>query len=335
MVEFEIWHDTENGTSCRANGSRKGDGVYQKMRSLGWNYSGRRGVFVIPASYGKKANTGKINFTVQQLRAAGYTVADPEIDNDGALSVAEQEQDRAARADQRAERRAELAKRRQTESDAAWTESRRITSGYGGEPVKLDHHSGGRHQRDLERAHNLLGKSVGLQEAADHHRRRGAAAAAQTGLRYSVQSIRERLEKIAAEQRGRLRDLAKAESAADPEWIEALREAIADGQEQETYWGAELRKAQAAGAHIWSRDDFAPGDFVVYSGQILEVVRVNPKSVSVPYPPLQHTSAVVFAAEGLWNTTVKYPGVKGRKTRAEVIALCREAGRPLPEGVTE
>ena len=53
--------------------------------------------------------------------------------------------------------------------------------------------------------------------------------------------------------------------------------------EQLTHWRAVVSRAEAEGLKVWSRDDFVPGDFIEYRSVWHEVLRVNRRSVTVPY----------------------------------------------------
>lgn len=57
----------------------------------------------------------------------------------------------------------------------------------------------------------------------------------------------------------------------------------AELDEQLEHWRAVVSRAEAEGFKVWSREDFARGDFIKYLGAWYEVLRVNRRSVTVPY----------------------------------------------------
>lgn len=82
-----------------------------------------------------------------------------------------------------------------------------------------------------------------------------------------------------------------------------------------------VARAEAAGFKVWSARDFVPGDFVLYAGVWYEVLRVNPRSVTVPHPVGGAAQDVVRVIPGIpvrtW--TVGYrDGIADRRGAEEI-----------------
>lgn len=91
---------------------------------------------------------------------------------------------------------------------------------------------------------------------------------------------------------------------------------------QITYWrGIVARALRCPGAKVWSRRDFVRGDFVGYRGTWYEVLRVNPRSLTVPRVPPGGApgNAVRQSCEspGSW-TLGYYCGITGHMRADEV-----------------
>ena len=124
-----------------------------------------------------------------------------------------------------------------------------------------------------------------------------------------------RIDKLEAARRRVMRSLSRctpgSELAAD------LSRQSAELDEQLVHWRAVVVQAEAAGLKIWSADDFSRGDFVQYRGTWYEVLRVNRRSVTVPY-----------GNDPTWTWTISYhDGIAGRMS-AEEMAARRQDQRP-------
>ena len=114
------------------------------------------------------------------------------------------------------------------------------------------------------------------------------------------------------------------------EWRERLlvrREEIAGELE---YWREHVASRQAEGVKIWSKADFAKGDYVHFRRKWYEVLRVNAKSVTIP--AMINGGRIVSAATNAmsWTDTVPYHEVSGRKSAEEMayrISLPPKAAR--------
>jgi hypothetical protein len=258
----------------------------------------------------KQAVTWKLDRVAENLRAAGFEVS-IEITEDAPRPFAEVEAERNARATERAERRTELAAKRQAEADAAYKASRYITGSYPmGQPILVGHHSQRRHERDLERAHNLMGKSVQLDKTAAYHAGRAETAAHQQEHRENIPTTLRRIERLEAAERRMVRSLDRATAE---EWRSAIAADLTETREELEYWRGHVAAAEAAGVKIWGPADFTKGDFVQISSQgWYEVKRVNPKTIAV------------VTAPG-WHDKTDYTKVRGRMSAEEMAAKRAEA----------
>jgi hypothetical protein len=81
---------------------------------------------------------------------------------------------------------------------------------------------------------------------------------------------------------------------------------------------------------VWTRADFAKGDFAQWQGRTwFEVLRVNPKSVSIPALIAGACVPVLRQADThlTWTDTLAYDKVTGRKSAAEMAGVMAEAER--------
>lgn len=68
------------------------------------------------------------------------------------------------------ERYQELVIKSENASDTAYEQSHRISEMIPfGQPILVGHHSEGRHRRDIDRIHNLMGKSIELKEKSEYY----------------------------------------------------------------------------------------------------------------------------------------------------------------------
>lgn len=92
------------------------------------------------------------------------------------------------------------AAKRQEADDRANSNNIKTVIGMGGEPVKIGHHSEGRHRRLLERADNDMRKSYEASQSAREYDRRAEAAASNTAVSSddpeALVKLREKAEKL-------------------------------------------------------------------------------------------------------------------------------------------
>jgi len=112
-----------------------------------------------------------------------------------------------------------------------------------------------------------------------------------------------RIDKLEAARRRVLRSLARCMPVSG--LAEDLSGQRAELDEQLAHWRAVVDQAEAQGLKVWSAEDFTRGDYVEYRGAWYEVLRVNRRSVTVPY-----------AGTGpAWTWTIRYhDGITGRRT---------------------
>lgn len=112
-----------------------------------------------------------------------------------------------------------------------------------------------------------------------------------------------RIDKLEAARRRVARSLARCRPAS--ELARDLSGQIGELDEQLAHWRTVVRQAEANGLKIWSAEDFMRGDFVEYRGVWHEVLRVNRRSVTVPYA----------GGDPSWTWTIGYhDGITGRRS---------------------
>lgn len=341
MASITIRHTHADGTLIE--GSSKGDGVLEVLRGLrdNWRYFPSIRQIGLGQSRDKSANTYRIKRAAEALEAAGHVVT-VEVDETQRRTFAEAEAERYERAEDRAERYEGYASNAAARSDAAYQAAHRIADGIPmGQPILVGHHSERRHRRDIERMHSGMRRSIAEEAKAEHYAERAETAERYQARRESVPTTLRRIEKLEAELRGVNRNLAgRIDYVSDGAGGYALKRVMpsegrkarleqmaADLQEQIDYWRGHIAKAEAEGVKIWSKADFAKGDFVQTEFGYYEVLRVNAKSVTIP--ALISDGPVVTKANSrlTWTDTMPYDKVKGRKSAEEMAAILAEADR--------
>lgn len=315
-MSIEIIHTPAEGTLV--HGTTRGDGTNTILKAAGFRWFRTLGLWGLTGSRDRQPNHYKINRAAEALRAAGHTV---EINIDSShRPTAEAEADRAERQADRAEALAAKADRRHQNADAAWDAERRAVQALppGGEPIKIGHHSESRHRRGIERAHKATGRALDATRAAEQADQRAQAAAQTTARRHNPITVKNRIDKLEAEQRADQRTLdghrRVVARTADHEYVDefppatgAHRERVvarmAQRGDEIAYWQGVFAELQAAGlASTHSRDTIAKGDHIKYRGHWYEVVRVNAKSVSIHL----HERAT-------WTDTIGYHEITGHR----------------------
>ena len=260
----------------------------------------------MPQSRDRRAKAWLIDTTADQLRAAGFTVT-VDVD-DQARPTTEVVADQDARQADRVAALQAKAQRRHQSAEAAHTRMERAHAALppGGEPIKVGHHSEGRHRRAIDKAFDALGKSVTADQEAREAERRAEVAAVTTAHRHNPGVIARRLDTLRA-------DLRKAERARDghtrtlfvsaqtgQKHVETTEPAtgrhreqvldrIAELTDQIGYWQSELDDAQKNGTVLYDRTMIRVGDAVCLGGNDWRrVVKVNPKTIAceagMPWP---------------------------------------------------
>ncbi|MFE0580749.1 DUF3560 domain-containing protein [Streptomyces sp. NPDC058874] len=328
-MTIEITHTRREGTLV--DGTSRGDGSAEilKLREYGrtlrqpFRWSRNLDCWYLPHSRDHAAYTPSLELLAQRLRDAGLD-ATLTIDNADRRSFAEAEQDREERAEARADRFGGYADNAARNSQAAWKSAHAISERFEfGQPILRGHHSEGRALRDRERMDTSMRKSITEGDRAQHWADRQKAAANYEQFRTNPGRTLRRLEKLRADLRA-VEKWQRGESAKgysrnpdDPELIirhEELTEEIA-------HWEQVIKDAEAKGFKVWSKADFKRGDFALYRGTWYEVLRVNPKSVTIPHIFNGVGKMVVRAADDGydgWTSTAPYDDIAGRKSAAEM-----------------
>ncbi|MFF7987845.1 DUF3560 domain-containing protein [Streptomyces sp. NPDC007901] len=334
-----ITHTRAGGTLV--SGSVAGDGVLQLLQPFRFRASPAIGIY-LRGSRDRRADRYRINQAADALRSAGHRVT-VEIDETQRRAFAEAEEDRTERAAGRAGNFGARAERLQASSDAKWERGRQITRGYAGEPVKVDHYSANRHMRDLDRAHRLFGQSAEEQREADRLAGRADTAEHYEQHRTNPGVTLRRLERLKADRRGveRLQARTVEEASTGGIALEVLVEALvrldadhADLCDEIGHWERIIAEAEAEGVKLWGPGDFKAGDFVRSGSRLLEVLKVNKKTVTVPGGP--EAGPVISQANRKYsfNGKLPYDKVTGRVSAEEMRALLAEAEKAQPGGPT-
>ena len=320
-----ISHTHADGTML--DGSRKGDGVYELLKGLrdNWRYFPSIRAIGIGQSRDKSADSYKIKRAAEALRAGGHEVT-VEVDESQRRDFATVEAERYERAEDRAERMAERSAAATGNAERMWSETDAVYGALNGQPILVGHRSERRHRNLLDKTHAKEGRAVDEFRKGKYLAERATAAERYKGNRENVPTTLRRIAKLEAEARRTVRTIAGDTYSETPggEWLERLTATLADTREELAYWREHVAAAEAAGVKVWSSADFAKGDFVKTRGHWYEILRVNPKSLTVPAGALQYVTTDATRAYS-WNDKVPYDDVSGKQTAAEMAALMGSA----------
>ncbi|MEU2487074.1 ParB/RepB/Spo0J family partition protein [Streptomyces sp. NPDC012617] len=324
MATIEINHTRAEGTTL--TGSRKGDGVFEIVRNHGFWSSRTLGFLYIRQSRDKEAQMWRINGAADALRAAGHEVT-IEINEEERRSFAEAEAEREERAEDRAERFDDRAGRAVASADARRSAADQISTRFEfGQPILVGHHSEGRARRDAARIDTNMRKSFEDRDRAGYWANRAGAAENYAKHRKDPYRTLRRLERLRADLRAQERHHAEAVERGYDSTDRHAR-LIQDFTEEIAYWEEIVAKAEAEGVKIWRPADFAPRDFVYYSGSWYQVARVNPKSLSIawnlrlaPKPVMTLEDATLHDGQ-LWTHTADYTNARARCPEAAMLAF--------------
>jgi hypothetical protein len=208
-----------------------------------------------------------------------------------------------------------------------------------------DHHSYGRDVNYRKRMSRTYERAFEGMEEAEELGRRAESAQATQSHRESVPATLRRIAKLEAEERGVQRNLAGRMDWVDDgnggydyklikpgERYRARLEAhAADLAGQIAYWREHVAKAEASGVKVWTRADFARGDYVLSRGTWYEVLRVNAKSLTVPWtvnwqvPAVTRANAVTAIGPSTHTGTIGYDDIRGRKSADEMAPVLAAA----------
>ncbi|MGA5643369.1 DUF3560 domain-containing protein [Streptomyces cinereoruber] len=309
-----ITHTRAEGTIL--TGSQKGDGVFDIVRRHNFWFSRNVDGLFLKHSRDKEAQTWRINAAAEALRAAGHEVT-IETDENTRRSFAEAEADREERAAERAERFSDRADRAIASADAKRATADQLSKRFEmGQPILIGHHSEGRARRDAARIDANMRASFKDRDRAGHWSNRAQAAESYAQHRNDPYRTLRRLEKLRADLRAQQRHLA-AETAAGRDGARHAR-LIEDITDEITHWEGIVEKAKAEGVKVWTPDDFTPGDFVRMRGSWYEVIRVNPKTLSIAWnlrlepKPVMTREDATPPGYRLGTFTIDYTNVRAR-----------------------
>lgn len=331
MADITITHTRAEGTLLE--GSRKGDGVYEIVRDHGFRFSRNVSGLYIRRSQDKEADTWRINRAADALRAAGHEVTIT-INEDERRTFAEAEAAREERADDRVERFSDRADRAVASADARRASADQISKRFEfGQPILVGHHSEGRARRDAARIDTNMRKSFEERDRAGYWADRTRASENYAKHRNDPHRTLRRLERLRADLRAQERHHAEAvEKGYDSTGRHARL--IRDYKEEIEHWEGIVQKAKDEGVKIWGPDDFAPGDFVLYSRSWYQVARVNPKTLSIAWNLRLAPKAVMTLEDATFDGgrvgthTADYTQVQGRCPEEAMCAFLADGKVP-------
>jgi hypothetical protein len=265
--QITISHTNDAGTLV--HGTRREDGSRDALRAVRFKWSRNLSAWYMPNSRGRAAKRSRIAYLTEQLQAAGFEVQ-VEIDQYDAAEAFETLQTHDA---ERADAHADRGSREHARSDESNRASRAAVAGIvPGQPILVGHHSEGRHRRDLARSDRHMRASIDRTARGNRADARSSSALGRARRREDPVRMGRRIERLEKDERTlerRLRGAGEApmtrgELADIKEEIAFLRQSIVD-----------------SGVKQYARGDLQPGDHVQIRGSWREVVKANPKTVSV------------------------------------------------------
>jgi hypothetical protein len=286
-----ITHTHEAGTIIE--GTSRGDGTAPILKDQRWRWGRSIGAWYRPNSRDHRPDHLRIHATVAALEAAGFAVTQ-ELD-ESVRPTAEVEAGKLTRQAARVDALDAKAERKRDAADAAWDRHMQHVAVLpeGGEPIKVGHHSESRHRNAINRAHTSARRGIDAANEAERAAERANAAAHTTAARYSPQTVHNRIEKINADIRrigrnieGPVYDKEVGYVPATPEQKQRRAEHVAPRLEELrdrlAYWeSVRATQIDEGTATDYRPEQITKGDAVKVRGEWLQVVRVNPKTVSV------------------------------------------------------
>lgn len=294
MQTLTITHNPAEGTLI--DGTAKGDGSAQVLKSNGWRWGRSIGAWYVPHSRDKTPKRRTITATADALKAAGFvvTVALDVTEPDPVEVEArktQRESDRARALAAKTERKQANAQHARDRADAAHEALPPM-----GEPIKIGHHSEGRHRRAHDRAWSTMSAAIAADREAENAARSARIAARATQARRSPGTVANRIMKLEAEVRKIERTLAgrtemrgteatgyhltlikpEGERRAELETQHAGRTA-----DLEFWRGVRAEQIEAGEATNYGPESVKKGDAVKIRGTWYRVARANAKTVAV------------------------------------------------------
>jgi len=330
MAAVEIVHTRRDGTLVK--GTQRGDqsaGVL-KLRSYGpsgsltFRFSRTLDCWYLPHSLDRQAHRPSLELLAERLRAAGFDVT-TRIDEDERRAFAQAEQERADRAEDRAERFAGYADSAAGKSEDLRSRARAMADRIPpGQPILIGHHSELADRNYRERIHTLEGKGIEEGERAAHWSGRQKAAETFEQHRRNPGVTLRRIAKLEASERSWLRSLDGHSSSGwdhrDPQHAEEMKRRLAEVREELGYWRQVIAEAERNGFKVWSPSDFVKGDFVSWRGRWYEVLRVNARTLTIPSILNIHEPVITLANNTFDGMTNKLPydDVRGRRSTQDM-----------------
>ena len=161
-----------------------------------------------------------------------------------------------------------------------------------GEPIKVGHHSEGRHRAAIAKSDSAMRKSIAADQAAQDAADRATNAEQATARRYAPAQVVKRIERLEAElgtwrrrRDGSSRRLSNGmldvTAPAQGEYAGRVQREIEHLTDQIEYWNG-VRQQQVADGQVveYSRDAIRLGDLILFSHAWGKVIRLNQKSVT-------------------------------------------------------
>lgn len=319
-----ITHDAHATT---ADGTSRGDSAGPILkRAGGFMWSRAQGTWVLNRTWHLSTRELKVRSAAAALEAAGIPVTvergdmGPAVTTAGDVAAAE-----AARA-QHAETRADYldgkAERLAAQADAGFARAREMASIIPlGQPILIGHHSERRDRNYRARINSTEDRALEAHNAAEDTSRRAASAANTQAHRESLPATLRRIATLEAERRDVTRRLdgdgragvrympdgsIRTGVGASGEYRDQLTTRGTELDAQLDYWRQHVDALAGAGVKVYSRKDFAPGDWArVRGGRWMLVVKANPKNLKLQSEHMP------------WPLDYPYGDVTGHRTAAE------------------
>lgn len=301
-----ISHTRPAGTLIE--GTSRGDGTAEVLKSCGWRWSRNLGAWYVPQSRDSLAKRHLIDTTQARLQAAGHQVT-VTVD-DTARPAAEVEADRIERQIGRVDALNAKAGRQQGAADVLDSRAGQLADMLPlGQPILVGHHSEGKMRRHAEKVDRTMRAAVDAQREADLAAGRADAASTTTRARYSPVTVANRIDKLGADIRdaqrrsdGHTRNVGgyiETTPPAEGDYRDRLIDRIADLTDQLTFWQQIREQLVIDGqATNYGPEIISKGDRVKIRGTWYRVVRANKKTVTVP------------SSLGTWTNTSPYQEIQ-------------------------
>ena len=203
MNTLTITHTHAEGTMI--DGTIKDDGTAEVLKANGWRWGHSINAWFVPQSRDRLPKLRTIERTTNALQAAGFEVTTA-IDSTH-RPMADVEAGKIERQADRVEALEQKAERTNAAETAAWEREHTAIGRLpeGGKPIKIGHHSETRHRNAIGRADRATRAARDAAATAQHAQARADVASHTTDARYRPVTVANRIEKLAADIRGRSR----------------------------------------------------------------------------------------------------------------------------------